>query len=80
MMRCSTCDNGERRPARRPYVDERDARIAVVTGIPVEECPACGEVWFPEEVAARLDEMLRVMLATDVLAVRPFEAPATDAA
>jgi hypothetical protein len=71
--------SGDRRPAFRPYVDERDGRIAVVTGIPVEECPACGEVWFAEEVVARL-EMLLDMLDADVFAVRPFEAPATHAA
>jgi YgiT-type zinc finger domain-containing protein len=72
MMRCGVCDNGERRPARRPYVEERDERVAVVTGVPVEECPACGEIWLDEAVALRLDALLTEMLATETVAVRPF--------
>lgn len=72
MMRCAVCDNGERRPARRPYVEERGHRVAVVTGVPVEECPACGEIWLAEPVALRLDALLTQMLATETVAVRPF--------
>lgn len=79
-MRCEVCDNGDRRPARRPYVDERDGRVAVVTDIPVEECPACGEVWFAEQVALRLDELLTEMLATELVAVRPYTEAAPTAA
>lgn len=60
---CRRCHNSEPHPSHRPYVGERDGRLAVVTRIPVEECGACGEVWLPEEVAIRLDEMLREMLA-----------------
>jgi len=76
-MRCDVCDNGERRPARRPYVEERDHRVAVVTSVPVEECPACGEIWIDEAVALRLDSLLTEMLATETVAVRPF--PETEA-
>jgi YgiT-type zinc finger domain-containing protein len=72
MMRCAVCDNGERLPAHKPYVEERDHRIAVVTGVPVEECPACGEVWLDEQVALRLDALLTEMLSTETFAVRPF--------
>ena len=54
-MRCDICGNGERRPGHRPYVVERGERVAVVTEVPVEECPACGQVWFDERVALRLD-------------------------
>lgn len=71
-MRCAACDNGERSPARRPYVEEREHRVAVVTSVPVEECPACGEIWFDEEVALRLDVLLNEMLATETVAIRPF--------
>lgn len=45
-MRCEVCGNGDRRPGRKPYVAQKDGRVAVVTDVPVEECPACGEVWF----------------------------------
>jgi YgiT-type zinc finger domain-containing protein len=55
LTRCGVCDNGERFPTRRPYVEERDGRVAVVTAVPVEECLACGEVWIDEAVARRLD-------------------------
>lgn len=79
-MRCETCDNGERRPARRPYVDEREGRIAVVTEVPVSECPACGEVWLEEGVALRLDGLLRTMLASESVAIRPFGEPSSTAA
>jgi len=58
MMRCNVCDNGDRRPVRRPYVEERGHRVAVVTGVPVEECSACGEIWLDEAVALRLDALL----------------------
>jgi YgiT-type zinc finger domain-containing protein len=71
-MRCEICDNGDRRPGRRPYVESRDRRVAVVTDVPVSECPACGEVWFAEEVAVRLDELLTGMLATEFVAIRSY--------
>lgn len=75
-MRCEVCDNGDRRPDRRPHVETRDGRVAVVTDIPVSECLACGEFWFAEEVALRLDELLAGMLATEQVAIRPYsEAP-----
>lgn len=71
-MRCESCDNGDRRPATRPYVQQKGDRVAVVTQVPVEECPSCGEVWFAEDVALRLDELLTEMLSTELVAVRPF--------
>jgi YgiT-type zinc finger domain-containing protein len=72
LMRCEICDNGDRRPSRRPYVETRDGRVAVVADVPVSECPACGEVWFAEEVTQRLDELLTGMLATDLVAIRSY--------
>ncbi|MGE5762734.1 MAG: YgiT-type zinc finger protein [Mycobacterium leprae] len=79
-MRCEVCDNGERRAARRPYVEERDDRVAVVTAVPVEECPACGEIWLDEAVALRLDAVLTEMLMTETVAVRPFPETESSAA
>jgi YgiT-type zinc finger domain-containing protein len=79
-MRCDTCRSGERRPARKPYVAQKGSRIAVVTDVPVEECPACGEVWFDEEVALFLDKLLDEMLATDIVAIRPYPETAPSAA
>ena len=79
-MRCEVCDNGDRRPGRRPHVETRDGRVAVVTDVPVSECPACGEVWFAEEVALRLDELLTRMLATELVAIRSYSEAAPTAA
>lgn len=79
-MRCDVCDNGDRRPGRRPYVQQRGGRVAVVTDVPVEECPACGEVWFAEEVALRLDGLLTEMLAAELVAIRPYDEATPSAA
>lgn len=71
-MRCDVCGNGDRRPARRPYVAQEDGRVAVVTDVPVEECPACADVWFLEDVALTLDRLLTEMLALETVAIRPY--------
>lgn len=75
MTRCDTCDNGERRAAFRAQVAERDGRTAVVLGVPVEECEACGQVWLSMDVAKRLDAMFTEMLSLDVeVATRHYDA------
>jgi YgiT-type zinc finger domain-containing protein len=77
MTRCERCDNGDRRPATRARVAEREGRTAVVLGVPVEECPACGEVWLSMDVAKRLDAMFTEMLSLDVeVATRHYDAAA----
>jgi YgiT-type zinc finger domain-containing protein len=77
MTRCERCDNGDRRPASRARVAEREGRTAVVLGVPVEECPACGEVWLSMDVAKRLDAMFTEMLSLDVeVATRHYDAAA----
>ncbi len=63
-MRCEQCDNGERRPARRARMAERDGHTAVVLGVPVEECSACGEIWLSMDVAKRLDDLFNRLLAS----------------
>ncbi len=80
-MRCETCDNGERRPDKRAQVAEKDGRVALVLGVPVEVCDACGEVWLDMEVAKRLDELFRRMLSSDLeVATRHYDAALTTAA
>lgn len=49
-MRCDRCDQAEPQP------------VAVVTGVPMEECPACGERWLTLDVAETLDTIVRRML------------------
>ena len=75
-MRCPDCDNGNRRPVRRARVAERDGRTALVLGVPLEECEACGTIWLTMEVAKHLDVMFDEMLASDVeVATRHYDAP-----
>jgi YgiT-type zinc finger domain-containing protein len=65
-MRCERCDKGNRRPVQRAKLAEREGSVAVVLGVPMHECPACGERWLDWEVARRLGGMLDAMLAGDV--------------
>jgi YgiT-type zinc finger domain-containing protein len=50
---------------RRAKLTERAGRVAVVLGVPMEECPACGERWLDFDVARRLDELITAMLVID---------------
>jgi YgiT-type zinc finger domain-containing protein len=80
-MRCEVCDQGERLPVRRAKLAERAGRVAVVLGVPMEECPACGERWLDFDVARRLDELITAMLVTDAeIVTRHFDAPDQTAA
>lgn len=63
-MRCGRCDNGERVRALRARMAERQGHTAVVLDIPVEVCPACGQVWLTLEVAKRLDSLYDQLLAS----------------
>ena len=74
VMSCAVCGNGERVPATKPYVEEKDGRIAVVTGVPVTVCESCGETWLDAPVAHALDALLTEMLSHDTLGVRAFAA------
>lgn len=69
-MECSGC--GDRIPATKPYVEETDGRVAVVTGVPVTACESCGETWLKEDDAIALDAMLTDILKTHAVGVRPF--------
>jgi YgiT-type zinc finger domain-containing protein len=62
MQRCENCENGDRRPERRARMAERDGRTAVVLDVPVEVCPACGQVWLTMEVAKQLDVVFDQLL------------------
>ncbi len=65
LMRCERCDQAGRVSVRRAKTAKREGRVAVVLGVPMEECPACGEPWLAWDVATRLDEMLNAMIAGD---------------
>ncbi len=61
-MICVTCDRGEMREARHPKVVERGGQVAVVRGVPVLVCDACGEVYLEADVAKQLDLLFRRLL------------------
>lgn len=64
LMHCEHCDSGERQPARRARLAEREGRTAVVLEVPVEVCPSCDQVWMTLDVAVRLDALFNQLLAS----------------
>lgn len=73
---CDTCENGTRQPAFRARVAEKNGATAVVLGVPVEECPSCGQIWLSMETAIRLDEVFTRLLASGAeLAQSHWDAP-----
>ena len=72
---------GERRLLRRAKLAEREGRVAVVLGVPMEECAACGDRWLDWDVARRLDDLLNRILASDVeVATRHYDESESPAA
>lgn len=78
-MRCETCDNGERRPALRARVAERRGGTAVVLGVPVEECPSCGQIWLTMDTAVQLDAMFNRLLGSGAEVAQTHWEPAAAA-
>lgn len=78
-MGCAVCGNGERVPATKPYVEEKNGHVAVVTGVPVTICDSCGETWLDASVAQSLDTLLTEILSQDTLGVRAFSESTTAA-
>ena len=63
-MRCERCDEGVGQRERRARLAEKHGRVAVVLDVPVEVCPACGQVWFTMPVAKHLDDLFTRRLAS----------------
>ena len=81
MTRCDSCGNSRRRSVHVPQVADRDGRVALVLGVPVEECTACGTIWLDKQTAQKLTAMFREMLASPVeTATRHFDTPDNAAA
>ena len=75
-MRCDVCDNGERVRTIRSRIAEREGRTAVVLGVPVEECPACGQIWLTMDVAKQPDILFDQLLGRGTeLAQAHWDAP-----
>lgn len=73
-MTCERCSQDQRVAVRRAKIGERDGKVAVVIGVPMEECPACGERWLAFDTGRRLDEMLTDLLdGDDEVATRHFD-------
>ena len=76
MTICESCGSSHRRKVHTPQVAERDGRVALVLGVPAEECTACGTIWLDERTAEKLTVIFREMLVSPVeLATKHFDAP-----
>ena len=56
-MLCSVC-GAHVRPGTTTYTQEVDGRLAVVTDVPVQACPQCGEQYFTPETVDRLQRLI----------------------
>ena len=65
-MLCERCGHEDRVSVRRAKVTEREGKVALVLGVPMEECPSCGDRWLSWETAGRLDDMFTAVLDSDV--------------
>ena len=55
--RCSVC-GAHLRAGTTTYTHEIEGRLAVVTDVPVQACPQCGEQYFSPEIVDRLQWLL----------------------
>ena len=55
---CSVC-GAHVRAGTTTYTQEIEGRLAVVTDVPVQTCPQCGEQYFTPETADRLQRLIR---------------------
>ena len=55
--RCSVC-GAHVRAGTTAYTQEIEGRLAVVTDVPVQACPQCGEQYFAPEIVDRLQQVL----------------------
>jgi YgiT-type zinc finger domain-containing protein len=54
---CSVC--GARvRPGTTTYAQEIEGRLAVITDVPVQACPQCGEQYFTPETVDRIQQLI----------------------
>lgn len=63
VIRCDRCNHGDRRPQRRARLAEKEGRTALVLAVPVEVCPACGQVWLSLSTAKHLDAIFLRLLS-----------------
>lgn len=56
-MKCLTCKDEMRQTTTTHFVDLKKCMI-IIKNVPCLECPQCGEKYYTDEVAARLDEIV----------------------
>lgn len=71
--RCSVC-GAHVRAGTTTYTQEIEGRLAVVTDVPVQACPQCGEQYLTPEIVDRLQWLL-THGADDGRAPRTIEVP-----
>ena len=76
-MTCYACNN-ELKPGTNTYFIELDKCMVIIKNVPCLKCERCGEVFYSDEVAERLDEIIaRVRtLVTEIAVVEYTDAEA----
>lgn len=69
-MKCFTCDSDMIDSSTTHFVDLKKCMI-IVKNVPCLECPKCGEKYYTDEVAERLDEIVESIsvLMTEIAVV-----------
>ena len=70
---CSVC-GARTRASVTTYTQEIAGRLAVVTDVPVQACPQCGEQYFAPDVVDRVQQVL-LRGASDAPAPKTIEVP-----
>lgn len=56
-MRCHFC-KGDLKPSTTDYIEKIDNFIVIIENIPCDKCSQCGEAYFSDKVAERIEDIL----------------------
>ena len=56
-MRCHFC-KGDLKPSTTDYIEKIDNFIVIIENIPCDKCSQCGEAYFSDEVAGKIESIL----------------------
>lgn len=59
-MRCHFC-KGKLEKSTTEYIEKNDNYIVVIENVPCEKCIQCGEAYFSDEVAEKIEKILDSM-------------------
>ena len=55
---CMYCKNSELKAATTTHVVSSDNSVIIIKNVPCEECSQCGEKYYSEETAERLEQLV----------------------